>query len=255
MAATQGQADQTSGGSEFNAISFVFSQLLGRIATATLVQVKAVSNTGGVSPVGTVDIQPMVNQIDGGGNATPHGTIFSLPYFRLQGGTNAVILDPQVGDIGVAVFASSDISVVQETKAVANPGSRRTFDWADGLYLGGFLNGTPTQFIQFVEGGGLSFKSTGKITLTDGAGATVVMNGDNSGTATFSAGLDLVANTTITGTLHVTGTSQLDGQVTGNAGADFSNDVTGNGTSLHTHDHNVVNVQAGLATITTTPPL
>lgn len=255
MASTHGQADQTSAGSEFNAISFVFNQLLGRMATGTLVQVKAVSNNGGISPVGTVDVQPMINQIDGGGNATPHGTIFSLPYFRLQGGTNAVIIDPEVGDIGFAAFASSDISVVQQTKAVSNPGSRRTFDWADGLYFGGFLNGTPTQFIQFTEGGGLALKSTGKITLTDGAGAVVVMNGDNTGTATFSSGLNLVANTTITGTLHVTETSQLDGQVTGNAGAAFSSDVTGNGTSLHTHDHNVVNVQAGGATIMTTPPL
>lgn len=255
MASTQGQADATSAGSEFNAISFVFSQLLGRIATATLVQVKAVSNDGGITPVGTVDVQPMVNQIDGGGNATPHGTIFGVPYFRLQGGDNAVIIDPKVGDIGVAVFCSSDISVVQSTKAVANPGSRRVFDWADGLYLGGFLNGTPTQFIRFVEGGGIEFKSTGKITLTDGAGATVVMNGDNTGKMAFSAGLEIDANTKVAGTLHVTGTCQLDGQVTGNAGADFSSDVTAEGTSLHNHDHNVPGAQTGGPGIITTPPL
>lgn len=134
---------------DYNNILFVVMQALAKMQTATIVKVMACSNSGDASPVGTVDVMPMVNQVDGSGNPTPHGTIYNIPYFRIQGGANAVILDPQVGDLGIAVFASRDISNVKSTKAQANPGSWRQYDWGDGMYLGGLLNGTPNQFIQF----------------------------------------------------------------------------------------------------------
>ena len=52
--------------------------------------------------------QPLVNMLDGAGDATEHGTIFGLHYTRLQGGANAIILDPQVDDIGwAAVYLCS----------------------------------------------------------------------------------------------------------------------------------------------------
>ena len=149
----QGLQTPSSGASEFNAMEFLVRSILSRVATTTLVKVKACTNTGGVSPVGFVDVMPLVNQIDGDGNAVPHGTIYRCPYMRIQGGANAVIIDPQPGDIGVAIFASRDISGVIANKGQANPASGRTFDMADGLYLGGFLNGTPTQFVAFSDGG------------------------------------------------------------------------------------------------------
>ena len=139
--------------SEFNALHFAVSQILNTRNSATLVQIKSVTNSGGLSPVGFVDVLPLVNQLDGYHNAVPHGVVHNLPYFRLQGGANAVILDPQVGDIGLAVFADRDISSVKATKAQANPGSMRRSDYADGLYLGGVLNGTPSQVVRFAADG------------------------------------------------------------------------------------------------------
>lgn len=148
-----GQQEPEDSMTDFNVMHFVVKQLLGAVCTATVVQIKKVTNAGGVSPVGLLDVQPLVNMVDGAGNATAHGTIFNLPYFRLQGGADAIILDPKVGDLGLAIFADRDISAVKTTKARANPGSSRRFDWADGLYLGGFLNGVPTQYIRFFSGG------------------------------------------------------------------------------------------------------
>jgi hypothetical protein len=140
---------------EFDAQSFLIESLINKISTTTLVRVMAVTNAGGVSPVGFVDIQPLVNQINGDGELYPHGTIYKCPYFRIQGGTSAIILDPQVGDIGIALFADKDISSVIANKTQANPqsppGSRRRFSMSDGLYIGGVLNGTPTQYIQFIN--------------------------------------------------------------------------------------------------------
>lgn len=149
----KGEQIPSSSASEFDATSFLVTQILNRANTATLVQIKAVTNNGGVSAVGFVDVQPLVAQLDGYGNAVPHQVVNGLPYFRMQGGANAVILDPQPGDIGVAVFASRDISAVKAKKGPALPGSRRRFDMADGVYLGGLLNGVPTQYVQFSSAG------------------------------------------------------------------------------------------------------
>lgn len=139
--------------SQFNATTFLVQQMLARISNAALVKVVKCTNSGGVAPVGFVDIQPMVHQIDGNWNAVPHGVIYQCPYLRLQGGANAVILDPQPGDIGIAVFADRDISSAVASRKPSPPGSRRMFDMADALYLGGVLNGTPSQFVEFAAGG------------------------------------------------------------------------------------------------------
>lgn len=161
-------------GQAFNAQAFLVETMLASVQTSTLVKVMAVTNSGGVSPVGFVDILPLVNQIDGEGNAVPHATIYHCPYLRIQGGANAVILDPQVGDIGVAVFASRDVSSVMANKAQSNQGSWRTHDMADGLYLGGMLNGTPTQYVQF-ESGGITITSPSAVTIN---APTLTVNGN-----------------------------------------------------------------------------
>lgn len=146
-----GFQDPNSTAGDLNSLAFVIEQLLGKMATITLVQVAAVHIPAGTPPqaVGSVDVTPLVNQIDGAGNPTPHGTINNVPYFRVQGGLNAVVIDPVVGDIGLCAFASRDISKVKTTKKAANPGSFRRYDYADGLYIGGFLNGAPQQYIIF----------------------------------------------------------------------------------------------------------
>lgn len=160
-----GFQNPTTFGSKFNADVFLIWSILARISTATLVQVVKVTNDGDVSPVGFVDVRPLVNQVDGGNNATPHGVVYNLPYFRLQGGTDAIILDPKVDDIGLVIFADRDISSVKTNKAKSNPGSRRRFDMADGVYLGGVLNGTPEQYVRFSTTG-IDLVSPTKVTIT-----------------------------------------------------------------------------------------
>ncbi len=147
--AYKGTQTPQSGATEFNAQQYQIRQLLAMVNVGTLVEVVSVTNSGGLSPVGFVDVQPLVNQLDGYGNPVPHGILHNLPYLRIQGGANAVIIDPQKGDIGIAVFADRDISKVKASKSQNNPGSYRRFDMADGMYFGGSLNGTPSQYVQF----------------------------------------------------------------------------------------------------------
>lgn len=128
--------------SEYNALTYVIRELLSTRSYVTLVQVVA------VDAAGTVDVQPMVNQIDADGAPIPHGVINGVPWFTLQAGLNAVVLTPEVNDIGLCVFADRDISSVVVNKAISNPGSMRQSDMADGLYLGGYLNAPATQYVK-----------------------------------------------------------------------------------------------------------
>src|ERR1700722_7184341 len=78
----------------------MIKQLISKITNACAVQVVACSNNGALAAVGTVTVQPMIDQVDGDGTRYAHGELYQVPYSRLQGGNNAVIIDPQPGDLG-----------------------------------------------------------------------------------------------------------------------------------------------------------
>lgn len=160
----QGYQTPTAGNSEFNATHFLINSLLAKVNTTALVKIISVSNNDTLAPVGFVDMQLMVNPMTASKVPVKASVIYHCCYFRLQGGTNAIIIDPKPNDIGIAVFASKDISAVQRTRKVSNPGSDRVFDLADGIYLGGVLNGAPVQYMQFT-GAGINVTSNVAITI------------------------------------------------------------------------------------------
>jgi hypothetical protein len=196
-----GQSNPFSDASEYNTLDFIIARATDKMQTVSIGEVIAV-NTGAQ----TVDVQILVNLVTGANTPVEHEVIANRPYFRLQGGGNAIICDPVVGDIGVVVFASRDITGVVAAKGAANPSSNRRFSWSDGIYFGGILNAAPTQFMQFLAaGGGINITSPGTVAIN--APATTV-----SGTATVTG------NTTLQATLAVTGTSTLTGAVSAPAG-------------------------------------
>jgi hypothetical protein len=195
--------------SQFNAIAFVASQLINQIWTGTLVQVLAVHG-GGVNSPPTVDVHPLVNQVDSQGNSTPHGTIYGLPCARNQSGAEAIICDPKVNDIGWAAIADHDISSVQASGGQANPGSARRFSPSDGVYLLTLLGATPTTFIQFDGSGNINITTpTGDaVNITTGTAnitATTVNLGASGGPAVARIGdsVDLSTGKILTGSSKV----------------------------------------------------
>lgn len=185
-----GQAGLGASASQFNALQFLIQQALAGRNTATLVRVVAVTNAGILEPVGFIDVLPLVNHLDGQKNAVLRAVVHDLPYFRLQGGANAVILDPQVGDIGLAVFADRDISAVKASRGPANPGSSRRADLADGLYLGGFLNAVPVQVVRFAADG-IHVTSPTAVHI---AAPAITSAGEWTHTGTLTASVDVVAD-------------------------------------------------------------
>ncbi len=230
----QGTENPSSNQGEFNALTFLMTQLLARLNISTLVKVVAVDDPGGVAMCGTVDVLPLVNQLDGSMKTVAHATIYGLPYFRLQGGSNAIIITPQVGDIGMAAFADRDISSVKATQAQANPGSLRRFDMADGMYFGGMLNAAPVRYVK-IDDDGVTIEGVANVTIhgdntTINATATTI----NTETAEVNASDSITVNsptTTFNGDVEIDGNMHSTGTVTGDA------DVIANGTSGHGHTH------------------
>jgi hypothetical protein len=163
--AKSGQRLLTDDTEHLNAMEFLIRMALGRMWTSTLAKVEAVHG-GGLGPPPTVDVTPCVDQMDSEGVITPHQTIYGLPVARSQGGSSAEINDPVVGDIGVIVFASRDISSVKVNGGPANPGSYRRFDAADGVYVRTVLGATPQQYVQYLpNNGGINIVSPGPVTI------------------------------------------------------------------------------------------
>jgi hypothetical protein len=125
--------------------------LIKRINTATLVKVKAITSNGEVEKPGTMDITLLVNMLDGAGQVSKHGSVFKIIYCRPQSGDKAIIMDPKVGDMGLVVMCDRDTSAVRETKDQANPGSRRRFDMADGVWVCALMGEKPKVYVQFMN--------------------------------------------------------------------------------------------------------
>lgn len=219
-----GNVQPSDDASAYNELVFQINAIMKRVNTCMPVQVTAVK-AGGLGPVGFVDVQVMVTQLTGNNTVVANPSIQNVPYFRVQGGKNAVIIDPQVGDIGVACFCQRDISSVKKVRAVAPPGSHRMFSFSDAVYFGGTLNGTPEQYIKF-DGSGISVYSPTKITCT---APEILMEAENS--ITMDAPL-----VEITGSIGQTGEKGTGAKFTGgieNTGGTTSS----NGIVVETHLH------------------
>jgi len=155
--ATQGQRELTTSQTPGNAMSFMIERALSKVFTAMPVKVLSVDAPHFVT------VQPLLNQLDGEGHALPQAPIYQVPYSRIQGGANALIIDPKAGDLGWCVFAMRDMSTVKSTKAQANPASYRMHDAADAMYLGGILNGVPVRWIEISDAG---IHIEGNVTVT-----------------------------------------------------------------------------------------
>ena len=180
--------------------------MISKISSSAPVEVITVTNDGGVSPIGYVAIRPLVQQIDGDGNVIDHGVIYNVPYMRIQGGSNAVILDPQIGDIGIAIFCDKDISAVKATGAAAPPGSARRFAMSDAVYLQSILSSAPSQYVRFSDAG-VEVVSPVKVHIQAPTGQFDIDTLDINGSALRHNGVNIGSTHTHTGVTPGSGVS------------------------------------------------
>lgn len=182
--AVQGIADIYARETQYNQLSFLMRSIINKEMN-TAIPVKVTKVMVGSGSVGYVQAKPLVNDLDAQGNAVDVPIIPSLPYFRLQGGKVAIITDPVVGDIGLAIFAQKDTSnVVAGTTDPVHAGSFRKFSMSDGWYIGGFLNQSPETFLELKQ------DKTAILTATAG----ITINGDISLNGKLTATGDIKGN-------------------------------------------------------------
>lgn len=183
--ARRGTQDIYSGANPYNALRFVIESAANKIATAIPVKVMAVNAGGSGGATGYVDVLPLVTYMSGAGEAIQPVTLYHLPYSRIQGGIAAIVIDPVVGDIGLAVFAHSDSSTVtQGTSEPQQPGSKRHHSMSDGFYIGGFLNQSPSCYLELMQDNTAVLNATGGVTIN----GNVTVNGSIKSSGDMVAG-------------------------------------------------------------------
>jgi hypothetical protein len=113
---------------------------------------------GGTDIVGTVDVSVATTLMTGARQAIEHTTIYNVPYLRIRGGKNALIIDPEAGDSGFCGFCSRDISEFVKNRKTSSPVSRRRHSFSDAVYIGGFSSVAPENYIM-LKGGNVTIKT------------------------------------------------------------------------------------------------
>lgn len=228
----QGTRPITATNSPFNSLSYmVETAIRGQVNTAIPVRVDGVE-PGKRGPVGYLSATPLVTQRDGQGKALSPSSLPRLPYMRVQGGKCAVIIDPEPGDIGIAVFSQQDISTLG-TGAVepAQPGSFRAFDMADGMYIGGIINKEPETWIEFTQEGVITLHAPKRVVVE--TPDMLVQCETMKVAASTSITLD-TPNTIITG--NILTTKEKGDKVSLNGDMDIKGDIAQQGSHSSTGD-------------------
>jgi hypothetical protein len=148
----------------YNAQKFAMEVAQNGVMTCTIVKVLKVTTNNAVAAIGRVNVQPLVQMVDGIQRTTDHETVFNLPYIRMVGGKCAVIIDPQEGDIGIVVSCDRDISGVKNSKKVSPPGSGRKYNIADGIFIGCAIADKPTSYVRFDSDRNIELSPDGGVT-------------------------------------------------------------------------------------------
>lgn len=215
--------------SDAESLMYVFKKLLSGAFFIELVHVTAIR---GDAPNLVVDVIPLVTRTDQTGAMIPNSEIFNAPVFRLQRGNSAVIMNPVVGDIGMIAICDRDNSVARANRKQSVPGSKRAHSKSDALYLGGFLNSEPDQFIEFADGA-INITTPNPVNITCSSANIVAPDG-------------VVVTTP---EMHVTGNITAGGNITDNNESQDASlkDLRDN---YDMHKHQVSGVQGGSSTVT-----
>lgn len=203
-----------SGASEYNAISFLCEQMIkGMVNTAIPVRVDSCTKPGVGEAAGYVSATPLVKQRGADGKSLDPVSIPQLPYIRLSAGDAAIVIDPQPGDVGLAVFAQQDTSNLKAgSSEPVQAGSFRCFDQSDGVFIPAILGVAPQTYVHLdPEKGEITIKAPTKITIES---PTIELKGAlQMGNSSGSGSGDTIS---LTGNIQATGSATFDGNIRSN---------------------------------------
>lgn len=148
-------------------VELLIRSILMGVRTAIPVKVLVVTPGAGSPPaIGTVDVQPLVQTVDGTGKLWPIKTVRQVPFCRAQSGASAFIIDPSVGDIGIAVACDRDVSAVLASGGqLSGPGSMRRHHISDLVYVLSIIS--PVAITQYLiaNASGITMLSPNSVTI------------------------------------------------------------------------------------------
>ena len=159
---------------EYNGLIYIINSIISnRVRGAEIV--KVIANNGD----GTIDVLPVIKNVDASENAIQETPIFNIKYMEWQYGINAFQAEPAIGDIGLLIVCTKDTKNVK-SGIVGDLGS---FELESGIYFGGLkgLNQPATQFIKMDENG---ITITTPKTLTVNTTENAIINATKSVTVT-----------------------------------------------------------------------
>lgn len=157
---TKGFNDFNTNSNDFNTWQFMIKSALSKIRTAFLAKVVNVYKEKNL-----VDIFPIIKGVDGNGNELEQLPIFRIPYFQYVGGSNKIIITPEVNDYGLCITSDRDITNFKINRKETKPATLRMFDARDSLYLGGFLNKKQIKNLIEINNNGIKVKTDGTMTI------------------------------------------------------------------------------------------
>lgn len=219
-----------------NLLDFIVRTMITQtVNTAIPVKVVSVETSG--NGAGFVSAIPLVTARDANGNSIDAVAIPRLPFFRMYAGRAAIICDPVVGDIGLAIFAQQDISRVNgETNKPTAAASFRVFDMSDGVYIGGLYNGGGDTNVIFDQNGHITINAPTSVTIN---APTANVNSEKN-VAIDSPLVSISGKLSVSGGMEVKGGN---GAVVHGSMSVKNGDVNADGISLKSHVHG--NVQNG----------
>ncbi|WP_313687915.1 hypothetical protein [Pantoea sp.] len=143
---------------EGNSLSFALRQMIGQFAFIEIVQVENVNEItrSDGKTYKTLDVKPLLHGVTADNEIIDNETIYGIHYLRLQRGSSGVIMDPEVGDIGLAAVCDRDVSNILNTgKSAAPARPNQLHNASNAIYLTGIasLNGDPKQYVRFLPDG------------------------------------------------------------------------------------------------------
>ena len=206
------------------------------IAGKHFTEIVMVTAIYGEAPNLKVDFLPLVTRTTNTGAPIPNAQVYGASVFRLQRGSSAIIMDPVVGDIGIALYCDKDSDNARRERISGAPNTTRCHSRIDALYLGGLLNQQPDQFIEFADNA-INITSPNPVNVTCSKATIVAPDGV----------------TVDSPNSHFTGNVTADGNITDNAGSQNSS-MKALRDAYNKHKHPVIGVQSGGSTVVSNVP-
>lgn len=110
-------------------------------------------------------VSPLINQVTPDNQDVEHTSLHDIPYGYEQAGECVIQIDPQPGDIGVAVCSYRDISRLKASQKAGTPPTMRCYAWEDAIYLRTLWTANAPQHVISVAPSGISLTSPQPITV------------------------------------------------------------------------------------------